>query len=247
LYEQFPHLPALLTAGAFAIAAVVSKKFIEPDIDSEKFTFSNYVRQTQLGFKELFKNKQARDISIFYVLVGGLSWPIVLTFKNFTLVDLGVSEKNMGYIIALMSLLAVQLLHVLIRRNIFNQIKLVFLLPAFLLSLLLPLSYFYQVEMMVPIIFAVFLTSSMRWNILGKLSNQCYTSKNRATAISSLSMLISLLYLLSLGVFSLLNQYTLQPIRNLFLLFAAAAWILLMPVALKLAKKYHQQTLTNYD
>jgi MFS family permease len=247
LYANYPHAPALLTAAAFAVAAVIAKNFIEPDIDSEKFTLRNYIRQTKLGFKELFKNKQTRDISIFYVLVGGLSWPIVLTFKNFALVDLGVSEQHMGYIIAVLSLTSVQLLHVLIRRQIFSKLYITFLLPAGLLSIFLPLAYFYQIPVMISVIFAVFITSSMRWNILGKLSNQCYSSKNRATAISSLSMLISLLYLVSLGVFSLLNQYTTHALRNLFLLFAVASWILLLPIALKLTHKYHHQTFTNYD
>lgn len=117
IFEKFYHLPSVLTGLAMIVAGVISLQFIEPDVDSEKFTLKNYLLQTKMGFKELFKNKQARDISIFYILVGAFTWPIVLSFKNFALVDLGVSEKNMGLILAFVSLFAVQVLHVLIRKK----------------------------------------------------------------------------------------------------------------------------------
>lgn len=247
IFEKHYHLPSVLTAISFLIAAFVSLKFIEPDIDSEKFTLKNYLLQTKMGFKEIFKNKQARDISLFYILVGAFTWPIVLSFKNFALVDLGVNERNIGLILAFLSLFAVQLLHVLIRKKVFEKMKVVFLMPAILLSIFLPLSYFYQVPSLVVIIFFVLLTSSMRWNILGKLSNQCYSSKNRATAISSLSMMISLAYIAILALFSILNEYTDQSIRIVFLTMGLGSIFLLLPIAIKLSKKYHNIILQTYD
>lgn len=247
IFEKHYHLPSVLTAISFLIAAFVSSKFIEPDIDSEKFTLKNYLLQTRMGFKELFKNKQSRDISLFYILVGAFSWPIILSFKNFALVDLGVSEKNMGFILAFLSLFAVQFLHILIRKKVFEKMKVVFLMPAILLSIFLPLSYFYQVPSMVVIIFVVFIVSSMRWNVLGKLSNQCYSSKNRATAISSLSMMISLAYILILAIFSILNEYTDQALRTTFLIMGFGSIFLLLPISIKLSKKYHNKVLEIYD
>ncbi|MBU1033605.1 MFS transporter [Patescibacteria group bacterium] len=247
IFEKHYHLPSVLTGISFLIATFISLKFIEPDIDSEKFTLKNYLLQTKMGFKELFKNKQSRDISLFYILVGAFTWPIVLSFKNFALVDLGVSEKNMGFILAFLSLFAVQFLHVLIRKKVFEKMKVVFLMPAILLSIFLPLSYFYQVPSMVVIIFVVFIVSSMRWNVLGKLSNQCYSSKNRATAISSLSMMISLAFILILAIFSVLNEYTEQALRIIFLIMGLGSIFLLLPISIKLAKKYHNKVLEIYD
>jgi len=87
----------------------------------------------------------------------------------------------------------------------------------------------------------------MRWNVLGKLSNQCYSSKNRATAISSLSMLISLIYLGSLGVFALLNHYSSDAIRSILLIMSACSVIFLLPIAFKLQSKYHGGALEKYD
>lgn len=247
IFEKYYHLPSILTGISFLIAGFISLKFIEPDIDSEKFTLKNYLLQTKLGFRELFKNKQARDISLFYILVGTFTWPIVLTFKNFALVNLGVNEKNIGFILAIVSLLAVQLLHILIRKKIFEKMKIVFLLPAILLSIFLPLSYFYQVPNIVVMIFFVMLVSSMRWNVLGKLSNQCYSSKNRATAISSLSMMISLAYIAILTLFSIINEYNDQSIKIIFLIMSFGSIFFLLPISLKLAKKYHNKVLENYD
>ncbi len=247
MFEKYYHLPSILTGISFLIAGFISSKFIEPDIDSEKFTLRNYLLQTKMGFKELFKNKQARDISLFYILVGTFTWPIVLSFKNFALVDLGVSEKNMGFILAFVSLLAVQILHVLIRKKVFEQMRIVFLLPAILLSIFLPLSYFYQIPNVIIMIFFVMLMSSMRWNVLGRLSNQCYSSKNRATAISSLSMMISLTYIMVLALFSLLNEYTDHSIKITFLIMGFGSIFFLLPISLKLAKKYHNKVFQTYD
>ena len=247
LFTKYYHLPAILTAIAFLIASLVASRFMEPDIDSEKFTLKNYLLQTKMGFKELFKNKQARDISLFYILVGSLTWPIVISFKNFSLVDLGVSEKNMGFIFAFLSLFAVQFLHILIRKKVFDKMKVVFLMPALLLSVFLPLSYFYHVPSMIAIIFVVFLVSSMRWNILGKLSNQCYSSKNRATAISSLSMMINLIYILSLGVFAIINEFLPDAVRLILIIMSLCSIFFLLPIAIKLKNKYRDKVLVTYD
>ncbi len=247
IFEKFYHLPSVLTGLAMIVAGVISLQFIEPDVDSEKFTLKNYLLQTRMGFKELFKNKQARDISIFYILVGAFTWPIVLSFKNFALVNLGVSEKNMGLILAFVSLFAVQVLHVLIRKKVFDRMRVVFLLPAIILSIFLPLSYFYQIPNIIVMIFFVMLISSLRWNVLGKLSNQCYSSKNRATAISSLSMVISLVYIVILALFSLLNEYTEHSIKIIFLIMGLGSIFLLLPISLKLAKKYHNKVFETYE
>lgn len=247
IFEKYYHLPSILTGFSMAIAGFISSKLIEPDIDSEKFTFKNYLLQTKMGFQELFKNKQTRDISLFYILVGAFTWPIVLTFKNFALVDLGVSEKNIGFILGFVSLFAVQVLHILIRKKIFERMRVVFLLPAILLSIFLPLSYFYQIPNIIVMVFFVALVSSMRWNVLGKLSNQCYSSKNRATAISSLNMMISLTYIMILALFSLLNEYTKHSIKIIFLIMGLGSIFFLLPISLKLAKKYHNKVFQTYD
>lgn len=247
IFEKSYHLPSVLTGVSMAIAGIISLKFIEPDIDSEKFTLKNYLLQTKMGFKELFKNKQARDISLFYILVGAFSWPIVLTFKNFALVDLGVSERNIGFILGFVSLFAVQVLHIFIRKKVFEKMRVVFLSPAILLSIFLPLSFLYQIPNIVVMVFFVALVSSMRWNVLGRLSNQCYSSKNRATAISSLSMMISLAYIAILAFFSILNEYTEHSIKIIFLIMGLGSIFLLLPISLKLAKKYHNKAFETYE
>jgi MFS family permease len=238
LYQYNYYLPSLLTGLAFLIAAFVSWRFIEPDIDSEKFTLRNYLLQTKMGFKELFKNQKAKDMSLFYILVGSLTWPIIISFKNYALVDLGVNERDMGFILAILSLVAVQFLHILIRRKVFEKISNILLAPSILLALILPLAIIYQVESMIPLIFVVFFSSSLRWNILGRLTNQCYSSKNRATAISSLSMLISIAYIATLVLFVLLNQITDNAVQLVMISMGIVAIVFLPIIALRLRKRY---------
>lgn len=238
LYQWNYHLPSILTGLAFVAATFITLRFIEPDIDSEKFTLRNYLHQTKMGFKELFKNQQAKDMSLFYVLVGSLTWPIIISFKNYALVDLGVSERNMGFILAFLSLLAVQLLHFFIRRKSFDKIGNILLTPTALLLLILPMAWLYEISSMIPLIFVVFFSSSLRWNVLGRLTNQCYASKNRATAISSLSMLISIAYIATLGWFMLLGRFTAQPVRWTMVSMGAVAIVCLPPITARLYRRY---------
>ncbi len=238
LYQWNYHLPSILTGLAFVVATFITWRFIEPDIDSEKFTLRNYLRQTKLGFKELFKNQQAKDMSLFYILVGSLTWPIILSFKNYALVDLGVSEQNIGFILAFLSLLAVQILHFFIRRRAFERVRNVLLTPTVLLLLILPMAWIYQVWSMIPLIFVVFFSSSLRWNVLGRLTNQCYSSKNRATAISSLSMLISVAYIATLGWFMLLGKFTEHAVQWTLLTMGLLAVLFLPATAKRLYARY---------
>jgi len=240
LYQYNYYLPSLLTGLAFVCAAFVAWLLIEPDIDSEKFTLRNYLLQTKMGFKELFKNQKARDMSLFYILVGSLTWPIVLSFKNYALVDLGVNERNIGFTLAILSLVAVQFLHLLIRKKVFEKTSNILLAPSILLMLVLPLSIIYKVESMIPLIFAIFFSSSLRWNILGRLTNQCYSSKNRATAISSLSMLISAAYIATLILFVALNQITDNAVQLVLISMGIIAIVLLPVIAWRLKNRYQE-------
>jgi len=67
-------LPYVLVGVATIIAAIITWFEIEPHIDSEKFTLKNYIKQTRIGFQELWKTTYIRDFSFYYISVGGITW-----------------------------------------------------------------------------------------------------------------------------------------------------------------------------
>ena len=111
------YLPGILNGLAFLIATFIAAKLIEPDIDSEIFTLKNYLKQTKEGFRELFKTPQSKDISLYYILIGGLTWPFVVALQNISLTLMGFNEKQMGLIIPAMMLGSIYILHFLIKKD----------------------------------------------------------------------------------------------------------------------------------
>lgn len=240
VYGHFFRLPVILNGLAHLLAAIYIYRMIEPKIDSEQFTFKNYLKQTKEGFKELFKDQRSRDFSWFYILVGSLSWPMVIAAKNFALVEIGFTEGQQGIMLPIMSLLVVYFLHFLIAKDLFKQLKFTFLsltiftiIGYFLSALLSP--YIMPLAIMM-----LQFVSSARWNILGKLTNDLYSSKNRATAISTLNMIISIAYVLVMGLLTVLGWQFDNALQILFIVLGALALFGLLPIALKLSKDYEQ-------
>jgi membrane protein YdbS with pleckstrin-like domain len=134
----------------------------------------------------------------------------------------------------------VQFLHFFIKRKSFDKIGNILLAPSILLILILPMAWIYEVWSMIPLIFVVFFSSSLRWNVLGRLTNQCYASKNRATAISSLSMLISVAYIATLLLFMMFEQVTSHAVQLTIMSMGAVAILFLPPIAWRLHRRYKE-------
>jgi MFS family permease len=229
-------LPNILNAVALLFAATFTLKLIEPNIDSEIFTLKNYLKQTKNGFKELFKNKDAKTNSIFYILVGGLTWPVIIGLKNISFITLGYSEKSIGFILPVINLLAVYLLHLLIKKGFFSSLKRTYLLLSIVPTLSIFMGVFINKILLIPMIFILTFISGARWNILGKLTNNHFSSKNRATAISTLNMFISVIYVFIMLIFSFISKNNDNSLKIIYLILAMITLVLLLPTGIKITK-----------
>ena len=238
IYKYNFHLPGILNGLAFFVAGIITLTLIEPSIDSEKFTLKNYIQQTKKGFGELFKSKKAREISLFYILVGSLTWPIVIGLKNITLTSYGFSETAIGFILPIISLSSVYFLHFLLKKNVFENLRFTYLSLSILPVITLTLGGFMNKFLVIPVIWLASFCSSTRWNVLGKLSNSCYSSKNRATAISSLNMSISVMYVLVMWGFSLISENNSNSLRIVYSAMALLAMLILLPTGIRIANKF---------
>lgn len=182
------------TAIATLVSVIGCFFFIEPLIDSEKFTLARYIRQTKEGFTEIFKTPYIKKISLFYILVGGITWVCNLVFNMTLLTQKGFTAGELGTI---MSIVRVVNGFVLFRGlhigTIFTKERTFILFPIIMSICLLP-GIFFTKWIAVIAVAGLLFSSTARWVILGKYTNDEFSSKNRATAISTLSMAIGLIY-----------------------------------------------------
>lgn len=189
-------LPFFCYAFVSFVSFILSFFYIEPLVDSIKFTFRNYVLQIKLGVKELFKNTHIMKISLFYIIVGGITWSCAMYFNSYMLVDLKFNDTMRGILEGSLRLINLILLTRFLKNERFFTRKNSFLFfPIVMISGLLPgilLNGYFGL----PFIALSMMSASARWVILGKYTNDEFDSKYRATAISALSMGVGLLYMI---------------------------------------------------
>lgn len=192
--NYWERLPFIATGLLLFISAGISIWFIEPTIDSEKFGLRNYLRQIKWGVVEAFKTKDHRDISLYYIAVGGISWMCATYFNDSMLIDLGFGAEQRGVIAAGLRLVNIILLYKLLtNEKIFNFRRTIIFFPILMSVALLP-GWWLNGYWGVPFVGMAMMSSTARWILLGKYTNAAYSSKYRATAISTLSMAIGLIY-----------------------------------------------------
>ena len=237
IYQINIYLPGLMTGFAFFVCSIIAFNFREPSIDSEKFTLKNYLLQTKQGVTELFANSRAKKISLFYILLAALSWPMVISMKNISMQAVGLTELQIGFILPIINLLNVYLFRLALNKKIFEDLKFTFIILAVTTTagwLVLALSF--NIVTVLSMILLLSFISSCRWNVIGKLTNLCYSSKNRATAISTLSMAISISYTIVMFCFGLFSNYSQEPLTWIFILLFVLAAFALIPLAINLRK-----------
>jgi len=70
MYKVNPALPFYGNAIGYSLGFIASFFLIEPHIDTNKFSFRNFVYQTGQGLKELFKNYDIKRQTILFLSVG---------------------------------------------------------------------------------------------------------------------------------------------------------------------------------
>lgn len=187
-------LPYIATGLLLFISAGTSIWFVEPLIDSEKFGLRNYLRQIKWGVIEAFRTKSHRDVSLYYVAVGGITWMCATYFNDSMLIDLGFGAEQRGMIAAGLRLVNILLLYkVLTNEKIFNFKRTIVFFPVLMSVAFLP-GWWLEGYWGIPFVGMAMMSSTARWILLGKYTNAAYSSKYRATAISTLSMAIGLIY-----------------------------------------------------
>lgn len=212
LYDMNKAWPFFATAAATSVGLILLIFIKEPPIDTEKFSITNYLKQTRIGVKELFKDK-INNIWISKILViAGFSVILMEVMDPALMINFGYNEQQMGIIFALVPFISA------IGAHFYPQIRKFF--GNTTLLLLITISFLFVAGISPFIGFwlggALLLFRNIFYPMIDNLSssaiNKVVESKYRATALSAFTMFKELPYVASaylIGVW--MDQYT--PVR----------------------------------
>lgn len=235
MYSYQHGLPFVASGVTAALGGMVAWLFVEPKIDSEEFSWSNYWRQIKLGASEVLKTTETRLLSQYYIVVGSLTWMCQTFFNSYLLIELGFGDATRGYIAAALRLLNITVLMRLIKNErVFTHRNTVIFFPTLMALAMLP-GVFLQGIWGVPTVAGVMMASTARWILLSKYTNEVYESKYRATAISTLSMAIGVIYVMGTMLAGPIMA-SWGGVRTIFTLFGVIALVVIVPLVQKILR-----------
>ena len=240
LYQIWYQLPFILHGTCLAIATFLSFGFIEPKIDSEHFTLRNYLKQMRDGTKEAFRHPQVARLSIYYVIVAGISWSCTLYFNNYMFVALGFNNLQRGLLEGGLRLINILVLTKIISSSGFFSKRNTILFFPVILALSLAPGIFLKGFWALPFVGGAMITTTTRFVILSKFMNDEFSSKYRATAISSLSMLTGIVFsVITIGSGPIM-QYG-GGVKTMYTLLGVASIIIVAPLSYIVLKSYSRK------
>lgn len=232
LYEMNQYLPYILYGLSLLFGALLIYFYVEPKIDSEKFTLKNYLNQIKLGSKEAFKDNYTKYLSLLYIFVGGIAWSSTLYFNAYMLIDLGFNDSQRGILDSIMRLINIIIIALVLRNaKVFTWKRTILFFPIIMLIAYLPARLLNGYAGL-PFVQAAMIATTARWTILAPLTNQVFSSKYRATAISFLSLMIGFVYISLTG----LSGYVIAEygMKTMYTLLGIASLLTVVPISAKL-------------
>ncbi|MFQ5492801.1 MAG: MFS transporter [Candidatus Dojkabacteria bacterium] len=232
LYEFNIKIPYLLRGIVSIVGVIFPLLMIEPKIDTYKFSLKGYVKQTTQGIKEAFKSSYLSRLSLLFVLVGGFAMSNHRFFAQKFLVEINLDTVTRSWLSSGIKL-TVGLLTLYLARNkkVFNSKYFILILPVLFVVTLIPVQ-FLSYPAVVIMIFGIAIPSGSFQIFIGYPLNKRFSSRYRATALSTLNLLASLVYVIAVyfgGVFAEANS-----VSSYYFLIGVASLVIVVPLALSL-------------
>ena len=207
----------------------------EPTIDTQTFTLKNNLRQNKQGFMELFKTHDITNLSIYYALVGGITWSWQIWFTQIYASAIGYNEIEKGWLFAVIrfvnAILIIRLLHLdrlITKKRVFVFFPILILVsafPALIQNKLLNTA----------LLFTMTLSSTLRFVLLDRYTNEVFDSNHRATALSALNLLVGLVYILLVASFGfILDRY---PAHTVLVMSCVLTLFFILPRGIQLSRR----------
>lgn len=208
LYSWQYQSPWLIQALMFVVAAIGALWLVEPKIDSIKVTFKLALRQNIEGLKELFQNSRVARITLQLAVIGA-GYNIASNILGASQArEYGFDERGTGWLFAVGCLFSVLASRFFPRlKELLGEKKLIITT-----SLLLLVSFFVAkyvgIAMGSALIIIRVASSSTFRNTRSVIVNKWISSKNRATAISTLNLLTQTPYIFLSPIFGMMIDQT---------------------------------------
>lgn len=196
LYSINFRLPFILSAVGYLTGLIATFWLIEPKIDTEKFSFKNYISQTKKGFGQLFKNS---SITIQTILLISIGFAVVISAEmtdSFLGVEFGFNDKQLGIlwsVIFLLSAFASQLTPKI--KRLFGSNKAIILI-GFLMAISFLISPYIGIFVGGLSLIIRASLQAVHGNLSTVLVNRNTDSAYRATTLSTFNMIKNVPYVL---------------------------------------------------
>lgn len=194
MYQYWFRLPYLTQAVVTLIAGIFAIKLVEPGIDTKKYKLSDFFVQNTQGIRELFMNARVAQLTIIFIIIGS-GYHIAASILGISQArEYGIEPRMVGILFAGGYVIAALASHFYpqLKRKLGGKILLVgatcLLIASFILAKFVGviLGAFF-------IIMRISSSTTFR-NTRSILFNEYFSSENRATALSTLTLLTSLPY-----------------------------------------------------
>jgi MFS family permease len=193
MYSLGSHVPYIARAVTAFIGVILASYIYEIEIAKTKFDLKPFIRQNVDGFKELFKNTYILRLTVLYVTVGAIAFSSQRFLVNPYMTGIGMGEVEKGWTTMFIKVF-VGLVAVWVLRNakISSHKYFLLIIPIFMVLILIPVKYF---TLPIAYIFLLGLAfSSANADLfMSPAINGQISSKFRATALSGLTMMASLM------------------------------------------------------
>jgi len=204
LYYWQYQSPWLIQAAMFILAAIIALKLVEPKLDSVKVDIKAALKQNVQGFKELFQNVRMTRITLQLAVIGA-GYIIASNILGASQArEYGMDARGTGWLFGigcLFSVVAARFYPHL--REWVGEKKLVAVTATIMLASFL-IARYVGVGIGVGLILMRIASSSTFRNTRSVIVNEWISSKNRATALSSLNLLTQTPYIFLSPLFGMM-------------------------------------------
>ncbi|MHC1716369.1 MAG: MFS transporter [Candidatus Dojkabacteria bacterium] len=239
LYSIYFGLPYILRGVGVLAATILAFYMVEPYLEKQKFSFKGYFDKLKSGVNELLKSSYTKALSIYYVLIAGISWSCLYYFNNPLANDVGYTPIQQSYVFAGIYIVTTTALAVIVKKKDLIEKKLVFIaLPIILILGLLP-GIFANKILIIPMLALVIIVGGARFAILNSFTNEEISSSNRATSLSALSLFVSIFCALIISVLGVVqNQFGTQLV---FTILGLIIVVIGIPATVLVVKKLRER------
>lgn len=237
IYQINPGLPYILVGTSIIFSALIGLGYTEPSIDQIKFSFSSYLQQIKEGVMQLFQTPHTKQLTYYYILIGGITWYFMYFLNQVYATDIGFTSIERGWIFSAIYFVASIILYLIIHLFKLKREYIYLGFPIIMVIGFVP-AYFMPKLGTIILLFFIQFAGMGRFTLLDQYTNQEFESRYRATAISALNMGISIFYIVvsSLGgkIIALIGSPAMMSILGIITLIVG------FPLAIKLTGEYQK-------